>query len=96
MFIRVNFSTFCDEFHNMGRGNQFSYDALEVLFDYYEQLEEDIGEPIEFDVIAICCEWTEYESEEYLLNDTGAGSIREVEDDTVVIPVGEGYLMLNY
>ena len=36
----------------------FSGDAADVLFDYYTDLSEDIGEPIELDPIAIRCEWT--------------------------------------
>ena len=30
-----------------------------MLFDYFEMLEDDTGEQIEFDMIAICCEWSE-------------------------------------
>lgn len=45
---------------NKLRPNQFSYYALCALFEHYEALEEDTGEQIEFDPIAICCEWTEY------------------------------------
>jgi|TARA_R110000787_G_scaffold285592_1_gene401749 hypothetical protein len=42
----------------MGRGEQFSYEALEVLFDYYEMGCDDYN----LDVIEICCEWSEYDS----------------------------------
>ena len=49
--------SFRDEFMVMGRANQFSREAFEALFDYYDQMEEQV----ELDVIAICCEWTEYE-----------------------------------
>ena len=53
--------TFCDWFQKSAeRKNQFSYDGLKALFAWYEQFEADIGEEIEFDPIAICCEWTEY------------------------------------
>jgi hypothetical protein len=52
-------SQFRDRFHHAGRGNQFSYDGLEILFDYLDQLSEDIGEPFEMDVIAICCDYAE-------------------------------------
>ena len=51
---------FCNDFRKV-RPNQFSYDGLKALFAWYEQFEADIGEEIEFDPIAICCEWTEYE-----------------------------------
>ena len=41
------------------RPNNFSYDALETLFNWFEDYEEGSGEEIELDVIAICCDWTE-------------------------------------
>ena len=42
------------------RPNQFSRKALVALFDYLDQLEQDLGEETEFDPIGLCCEWTEY------------------------------------
>lgn len=59
MLQSVNFSSFCDAFRSMGRNEQFSYGAKRVLFDYLEQYEQDTGESIELDVIALCCEYTE-------------------------------------
>ena len=44
------------------RPNQFSREALAALFGPYEELEQGSGEETEFDPIAICCDWTEYES----------------------------------
>lgn len=41
------------------RPNNFTDDALGQLFDYFESYEQDTGEEIELDVIAICCEYTE-------------------------------------
>ncbi len=55
-----------DEFQAYGRGSQFSYAGFDALFEYLEGLAEDIGEPIEFDVIALCCGWCEYGSAEEL------------------------------
>lgn len=46
------------------RRNQFSYEALGLLFDYFEQYEEDTGEPVEFDMIAICCDYAELSADE--------------------------------
>jgi hypothetical protein len=46
-------------FHDMGRGEQFSYEGLSMLFDYFEQLEDDMGTEVELDVIAICCDFNE-------------------------------------
>ena len=42
------------------RPEQFSRPALVALFDYLDQLEQDLGEETEFDPIALCCDWTEY------------------------------------
>ena len=42
------------------RPNQFSRNALVALFDYLDQLEQDLGEETEFDPIGLCTEWTEY------------------------------------
>ena len=42
------------------RPDNFSRPALAALFDYLDQLEQDLGEEQELDVIAICCDWTEY------------------------------------
>ena len=55
----VNESRFLEVFRQV-RPNQFSRPALVALFDYLDQLEQDLGEETEFDVIAICCDWTEY------------------------------------
>jgi len=55
----INSDQFVDAFRNYGRTDNFSYEALHLLHDYFEELEEDTGEEIELDVIAICCEFTE-------------------------------------
>lgn len=46
-------------FIDAGRRNTFTYDGLNLLFDYLEQYEEDSGTEIELDVIALCCEYDE-------------------------------------
>jgi hypothetical protein len=55
----INFTTFANTFQNSSRKDQFSYEALELIFDYIEEYESETGEEIEFDMIAICCEWRE-------------------------------------
>jgi len=58
MFKTINVYDFRDEFKSMGRANQFSYDGLQVLFDYLEELEF-CGAPYDLDVIALCCDFAE-------------------------------------
>ena len=62
MHINVTSAMFADAFRRMGREDQFSREALEALFNYLEEYEQDTGEDLELDVIALCCDFTEYES----------------------------------
>lgn len=55
----VTLQDFRQAFIDMGRKDQFSYKGLETLFDYLEELSNDIGEPVELDVIALCCGYSE-------------------------------------
>jgi len=54
--------TFEQAFRVADRFDQFGYDALKALFDYIEEYEDSCGTEIELDVIAICCEFTQYDS----------------------------------
>ena len=55
----INLYDFRLAFYKMGRKEQFSYDGLEILFDYIEEVEQDTGEEMELDVIALCCDYAE-------------------------------------
>jgi len=57
----VYFSDFCDAFTGSYE-NKFSYEGKRALFDYLENLEEDTGEQIQFDMVAICCDYSEYKT----------------------------------
>ena len=61
MHQTINVYGFRDAFKSMGRADQFSYDALGMLFDHFEEWEPDA----ELDVIAICCGYSE-DSPEYI------------------------------
>ena len=50
----INSSAFIDEFHAYKRYDQFGYEALNALYDYFEEIDPDM----ELDVIAICCEYS--------------------------------------
>lgn len=45
-----------------GYKNNFSLDGAKALQSYLEDMSEDLGENIEFDPIAWCVEYTEYDS----------------------------------
>ena len=61
MKTTVTRSQFHQAFESI-RPDDFSYAGLDALFDYFSELEEDIGEELEFDVIAICCDFCEFDS----------------------------------
>jgi hypothetical protein len=64
MYQTINESEFRSAFHSCGRGKQFSYEGLTVLFEGLEQYEVDNGEPFELDVIALCCDFSELSESE--------------------------------
>lgn len=59
MKTTVTKGQFTHAFINAGRKDQFSYEALELLFDYLTEMEREAGEEFELDVIELCCEYVE-------------------------------------
>ena len=94
----VNFSQFVDTFKAV-RPNNFSYDGLRALFDYLEEYEEDTGEEIEFDVIAICCDYSEYASIKEFRQDYSEDyeTIEDIEKETTVIKIdGDAFIIQQF
>lgn len=60
----INLYQFRDAFHRMDRADAFTYEGLEVLFNGLEEFEEDTGEEMELDVIALCCDFSEMTEED--------------------------------
>lgn len=56
-------SEFSNLFDQFGRGDNFTLNARHTLFTCLDDLSDDIGD-IEIDIIAICCEWSEYTVDE--------------------------------
>ena len=46
------------------RPDNFSYQGLGAMYEWFESYEDDTGEEIELDVIAICCDFCEYTLDE--------------------------------
>lgn len=59
MKTTVSVYDFRDAFQRAGRADQFSYDALGLIFEYLEEEENDSGVEYELDVVEICCEFLE-------------------------------------
>ena len=59
----INLNDFRNAFQSI-RPNNFSYEGLEVLFDYCEDLEVSCNKEMELDVIWLCCDYAESSFEE--------------------------------
>ena len=95
MIDTVTRHTFIDTFRKL-RPENFSYEGLNALFDFYEELEDGTGEQIEFDPIAICCEWSEYENlQEIIDNYDCIESLDDLYDHTQVIETDNGRLIIQ-
>jgi len=60
MNTTVNLDMFVERFEAFDRATQFSANGLRALFNHLCELECELGEEMELDVIAICCDFTEF------------------------------------
>jgi hypothetical protein len=84
----INLFQFRDAFRDCNRQDNFSYEGLESLFNWFEEL--DCDTETELDVIAICCEFTEYENLEEFQDNYSAEDypdMEALENATTVIPI---------
>jgi len=79
------------------RPHNFSYEGLNILFDYLEELEEDTGQEIELDVITICTEYTEYDSLEDFQEDYGKNyrNLDDIRYHTTVITIDKDSFIIQ-
>jgi len=88
MYTTTTRNEFIDTFITMGRANtgdgsggNFTIEGLHALFDYLEQWEDDVGEPMEFDPIALCCQFSEYKSAAEAVAEINPDVYRDVVDN---------------
>lgn len=95
IYKELSFSDFYDEFQAV-RPNNFSYDGLKTLYEYYRL--RDV-------ILNICCDWTEYQSDEELMTDYGhlidgddiEDLLNELDNHTYQITIAdENYLVMNF
>lgn len=73
-------------FKAYNRGNEFTVQGLDALVDLFNEVSED---PIELDVIALCCEYAE-DTEEQVLKDCNLESFDELCDNTWAVRLDNG------
>lgn len=87
---------FHDAFRRMNRQDEFSYAGLNALFEYLEEYEESTGEELELDVLALCCDYTEYRSlEEVSEHYDDIETLEDLRDRTSVIELENGGLIVQ-
>ena len=91
MYTRVTEDSFRDVFLSSDNYSEnFSYDGLTALYDYFEELEDDLGEPIEFDLVGIAGEYSELTIDELRDNysiDKDIDVIEYLQERTQVIEI---------
>ena len=65
--------------------DNFSYEGKKALFEYLQEYEQSTDEQIEFDYIALCCEYSEYDTEQDLLQEYQSSSLDYLRDNTEII-----------
>jgi len=74
----------------------FTYNGASALYEYLTELEEDIGQ-IEFDHVAIRCDYSEYKTLDEILNQyDNINTLDELRDNTTVIEFDEGFIIQNF
>ena len=96
MKTSVNFYNFRQAFEAI-RPDNFSSDGLRALFEYLEEYEQDCGEEIELDVIAICCDFTEWENKKEFKQYHPSIKFKDIQDHTIFIDVdGTRFITTNF
>jgi hypothetical protein len=68
--------------------NSISYEGAKALFQYLEELEEDCGTEIEFDRVAIRCDFSEYDNLEEVTSEYDSiETLEDLRDNTTVIEI---------
>lgn len=90
----VTSNDFHDAFNKM-RPDNFSYEALSALFNFFDDL--DLGDtPYELDVIAICCEFAEYGNINEVMQDyRDIHSLEDLYKHNMVIELDNGGLVIS-
>lgn len=94
----VNFSDFVDAFRAYDRYDQFGYQALMVIFEYLEEMENLTGQELELDVVAICCDYAtdnwEAIAENYSIDLSGLDD-EEEKQEAVIKYLNENTIVLG-
>lgn len=93
---RITEDQFINEFESI-RPENFSIVGLCALYEWLEDMSEDMDKPYELDVIALCCEFSEYASLDAIQDNYGDGDVDQVYGNTIVLELANGgYILQDY
>ncbi len=91
--MELSKTQFSDVFHKAGRGNKFSYEAIETLYDLLDDLyHDDETGPYYLDVVGLCCEFSE-DTLKNILKDYDLENFEELTDNTTAIELSNGNIL---
>lgn len=85
----VSKGEFIDGFARMDRKDNFSHKALEAMYSAFLDLEEDLGEEMDYDVIAICCDYSQYKTKKEAAKENGCNI-----SDLDILCEGTGFVVV--
>jgi len=75
----------------------FTYYGASALYEYLIDLEEDMDQEIEFDRVAIRCNYSEYKTLDEILNQyDNINTLDELREHTTVIEFDQGFIIQNF
>jgi len=95
----INVYDFVKAFDSMERSENFSVAGRKALFEYLTEYEKSCGIELELDVIALCCEYSEFENLKEFQKAYGDEyeTIEDIENATFVIRIDdEAFIIRNF
>jgi len=93
----VGICEFRKAFEDYNRQDNFSYEGLEALFDFLESMEDECSTELELDVVALCCDFTEYKSFDEIKDDhNSVESLDDLYYHTTVIEFDGGIIIQHF
>ena len=97
IYKTIDVYNFRRAFTDYDRTAHFSYDGLNALFDWLSEMANDCTEPYELDVIALCCEFTEYSDlAEIKQAYNTINTIDDLHDRTIAIEFDGGIIIQDF
>jgi len=100
LYQTISLSDFIDAFRQLDRDSHFSCNGLETLYNGLIEYAQCTGVPFELDVIALCCDFVEYENLNAFREEYGNeyNTYQSIEDKTMLIKIenSEAFIIQSF